>query len=108
MSIIIVANPKNALSEDRGTFMRLITGVFGVGKTSFSCVTLDAVDNDVHQRPKMVICSSRCLFRIFGRKHCRTSRSYRKRSLGPKPPFRAERTFSQARFDHVGGFLPGI
>ena len=105
MSIQIVT-PEERLAEPRGVHA-LITGVFGVGKTSLLrtldpettlFVNIENGDLAVHDVTVP---------------HVRPQTWQELRDLivkiaGPNPSFGKNEAFSQAHFDHVGGFLPGI
>ena len=105
MSIQIIT-PEERLAEPRGVHA-LITGVFGVGKTSLlrtldpeTTLFVDIENGDlaVHDVPVP---------------HIRPQTWPELRDLivkiaGPNPSFGKNEAFSQAHFDHVGGFLPGI
>jgi AAA domain len=105
MSIQIIT-PEERLAEPRGVHA-LITGAFGIGKTSLlrtldpeTTLFVNTEDGDLAVHDVAV-------------PHIRPQTWQELRDLivkiaGPNPSFGKNEAFSQAHFDHVGGFLPGI
>ena len=100
-----IITPEERLAEPRGVHA-LIVGPYGVGKTSLvrnlnpsSTLFVNTEDGDlaIHDVPVPQ----------FGRKPGRAPRPG-VRIAGPNPSFGQNEPYSQAHFDHVGGYLPGI
>ena len=103
---IQIISPEQRLAEPRGVHA-LITGVFGVGKTSLlrtlapeTTLFVNTENGDLAVHDVKV-------------PHVRPQTWQELRDLivkiaGPNPSFAKNEAFSQAHFDHVGGFLPGI